>query len=142
MQEQSFRRSPDSPKVKSSSQRINEQSLIKINDYQPVFTGYRIRLIACLDFFVYNSIMVTLNTKTKKVAVAAFLLAFFTFLSRVLGMLRNNLLGNIFPAEKVDIYLAAFRIPDLVYGLLITGGIVAAFLPVFSSYFKKSDKEP
>jgi len=81
--------------------------------------------------------MVGFHSKTKTVTFAAFLLAVFAFLSRVLGMLRNNFLGNIFPNIEVDMYLASFRIPDLVYGILITGGIVSAFLPVFSSAFKK-----
>ncbi|MBM4177507.1 murein biosynthesis integral membrane protein MurJ, partial [Candidatus Gribaldobacteria bacterium] len=55
--------------------------------------------------------------------------------------LRNNFLGNIFPPEKVDVYLASFRVPDLVYGILITGGITAAFLPVFSDYYKENKEK-
>lgn len=82
-----------------------------------------------------------LNSKTKTVTFAALLVASFALLSRVLGLVRNNLLGNIFPAAEADVYLAAFRIPDLVFGILITGGITAAFLPVFSKYFRKGEKE-
>jgi len=82
-----------------------------------------------------------LNSKTKTVTFAALLVAGFALLSRVLGLVRNNLLGSIFPAQDADVYLAAFRIPDLVFGILITGGITAAFLPVFSKYFRKGEKE-
>jgi len=81
------------------------------------------------------------HSKTKTVSFAAFLIGGSTLLSRFLGILRNNLLGNIFPPEKVDIYLASFRLPDLVYGILITGGITAAFLPVFAEHFHKNKKE-
>ena len=81
------------------------------------------------------------HSKTKTVSFAALILALSTIVSRFLGILRNNFLGNIFPPEQVDVYLASFRIPDLVYGILITGGITAAFLPVFSHYFKENKEE-
>lgn len=79
-----------------------------------------------------------LNFKTKTITFAAVVLASSALLSRCLGMLRDNLLGNLLPKTQTDIYFAAFRIPDFVYGILISGGIIAAFLPVFSAEFKKS----
>ncbi len=82
-----------------------------------------------------------LHSKTKTITFTAYLLAGFYLFSRVFGLLRNNLLGHLFPKEQADIYLAAFRVPDFVYGVLITGGIAAAFLPVFSRYFKKDKQE-
>jgi len=78
-----------------------------------------------------------LNSKTKTVTFAVFLLALSGLFSRLLGLLRDNLLANLFPKSQTDIYFAAFRIPDFIYGILITGGIVAAFLPVFAESFKK-----
>lgn len=82
-----------------------------------------------------------LNSKTKTVTFAAVVLASAGLLSRAFGLLRDNLLANLLPKAQTDIYFAAFRIPDFVYGILITGGIVAAFLPVFSAEFKKSKKD-
>jgi len=82
-----------------------------------------------------------LNSKTKTITFAALLVAGFSFFSRVLGLVRNNLLGNIFPPAHADVYLAAFRIPDFVYCILVTGGITAAFLPVFAKYFQKDSQE-
>ncbi len=79
-----------------------------------------------------------LNSKTKTITFAAAVLASSALLSRCLGMLRDNLLANLLPKTQTDIYFAAFRIPDFVYGILISGGIIAAFLPVFSAEFKKS----
>jgi len=79
-----------------------------------------------------------LNSKTKTITFAAAVLASSALLSRILGMLRDNLLANLLPKTQTDIYFAAFRIPDFVYGILISGGIIAAFLPVFSAEFKKS----
>ena len=78
--------------------------------------------------------------QTKTITFAAFLLALSSLISRLLGLLRDRLLAGQFGAgEQLDIYFAAFRIPDFVYGVLIAGGITAAFLPVFSGYFQKQD---
>jgi len=82
-----------------------------------------------------------LNSKTKTITFTAAILAGSGLLSGVLGFLRDNLLANLLPKTQTDIYFAAFRIPDFVYGILITGGIVAAFLPVFSAEFKKSKED-
>lgn len=83
-----------------------------------------------------------LNSKTKSITFAAFLLAVSSFISQFLGLIRDRLLAGRFGAgSELDIYFAAFRIPDFVYGILIVGGITGAFLPVFASYFKNDDGE-
>lgn len=83
-----------------------------------------------------------LNSQTKSVSSAALLLASSAFLSRLLGLFRDRLLAGHFGAgEELDIYFAAFRIPDFVYGLLIMGGISAVFLPVFAEVRQKSQEE-
>jgi putative peptidoglycan lipid II flippase len=82
------------------------------------------------------------NSQTKNITSAAFLVGFSTIASGVLGLIRDRLLAGRFGAgAELDVYFAAFRIPDFVYGILIIGGIAAVFLPVFSEYFKKSEKE-
>jgi len=81
------------------------------------------------------------NSQTKTIAFAAGILVLSSFVSRVLGIMRNALLSWQFGAgETTDIYLAAFRIPDFLYGILIMGGIGAVFLPVFSEVFSKDEK--
>ena len=106
-----------------------------------MITPDRIRLIVCLDFFVYNRVMISLNYIAKTLTFTALLLAVSSFLSRILGLFRDNLLANLFTKAQTDIYFTAFRIPDLLYGILITGGIVAAFLPVFSKAFKNDSEQ-
>ena len=47
---------------------------------------------------------------------AAYLLGFFALLSQLLGFLRDRLLASYFGAgEVLDIYYAAFRVPDLIF---------------------------
>ncbi|MFH1656573.1 MAG: murein biosynthesis integral membrane protein MurJ [Candidatus Nealsonbacteria bacterium] len=83
-----------------------------------------------------------LRSQTKTITFAALILAISSLISRFLGLVRDRLLaGNFGAGEELDVYFTAFRIPDFVYGILILGGITAAFLPVFSQYFHKEDKE-
>ncbi|OHA64205.1 MAG: murein biosynthesis integral membrane protein MurJ [Candidatus Wildermuthbacteria bacterium RIFCSPHIGHO2_01_FULL_47_27] len=77
------------------------------------------------------------NSQAKTVTFAAFLLAVSALASRLLGLARDRLLAGTFGAgPELDIYFAAFRVPDFIYALLITGGISAVFLPVFSGIFQ------
>ncbi len=82
------------------------------------------------------------NNQAKNITLAAYILAASSLVSALLGLIRDRLLAGRFGAgEYLDIYYAAFRIPNLVFGLLISGGIIAAFLPVFSKYFEKDKDE-
>ena len=57
-----------------------------------------------------------LYKETKSLNQAAFLLGLFAFLSQILAFLRDRLLAHIFGAgEALDIYYAAFRIPDFIF---------------------------
>jgi putative peptidoglycan lipid II flippase len=82
------------------------------------------------------------RSKSKTVTFAAILLGASALISRLLGLIRDRLLASSFGAgEELDVYFAAFRIPDFVYGIIIMGGISAVFVPVFSKYFLKDEKE-
>jgi len=83
-----------------------------------------------------------LNHKTKTVGLAGIILATSSLISRFLGVIRDLLLAQKFGAgSELDIYFAAFKIPDFVYNVLILGGVLVAFLPLFSEYFTKDEKE-
>ena len=82
-----------------------------------------------------------LNAQTKNVFGAAAILASFSLLSRLFGLLRDRLLAAHFGAgRELDVYFAAFRIPDLIYNVLIAGGLVVCFLPLFSELLKEDEK--
>lgn len=58
--------------------------------------------------------------------------------SRILGVLRDRILAGQFGAgDELDIYFAAFRIPDLIYNLLVVGALAAGFIPVFTAHWQK-----
>lgn len=82
------------------------------------------------------------NSQTKNVTSAAGILAISALISGFLGLIRDRLLaGNFGAGPELDIYFAAFRIPDFIYMVLIAGGIVVAFLPLFSEYFSRDEKK-
>lgn len=75
---------------------------------------------------------------TFHIGQATIIIACFTLLSRIAGFARDILLASKFGLSvDSDIYFTAFRIPDLVYNLLILGTLSVAFIPVFSQYYLK-----
>lgn len=84
------------------------------------------------------SIQKFFNSEQKSVSFAAFIMMVAIFLSRFLGLIRDRLLAGAFGASiDLDIYYAAFKIPDLIYSIIFAGGILVSFLPIFSEYQKK-----
>ena len=82
-----------------------------------------------------------LNNKSKTIASAAVILGAASLISRLLGLVRDRILAGKFGAgDELDIYYTAFRIPDLVYSILVLGAITAGFIPVFINYLQK-DKD-
>lgn len=90
--------------------------------------------------FVNNKI---LNGKpTESITAAAFIIAVSGFASRFLGLFRDRILASKFGAgDTLDAYYAAFRIPDLLYNLLILGALSAAFIPVFTGLISKNKEK-
>lgn len=78
---------------------------------------------------------------SRSVLSAAFVITLAGLTSRLLGLFRDRLLASSFGAgDTLDIYYAAFRIPDLIYNLLILGALSSALIPVFTSLISK-DRE-
>ncbi len=81
------------------------------------------------------------NYKSRTINGSAIILIVATVISKFLGIVRDWLLARGFGAgTELDIYFTAFKIPDLIYNILILGGVVVTFLPLFSECFEK-DKE-
>lgn len=62
--------------------------------------------------------------------------------SRVLGMLREIVIAARFgTGETYDAYIAAFRIPDLLFVIVMSGAFGSAFIPVFGGFIARGDDE-
>jgi len=74
-------------------------------------------------------------------ASAAFVLGFFSLASKVLGLVRDRILYSTFgTGDQLDMYYAAFRIPDTIFNLLIIGALSASFVPMLSKYFYRKEE--
>ncbi|MDD4531554.1 MAG: lipid II flippase MurJ, partial [Candidatus Pacebacteria bacterium] len=83
-----------------------------------------------------------LNSRQSTVTGAAIVLTVAVLLSRVLGLLRDRILAGAFGASiNLDVYFAAFRIPDLVYSVIFAGGVIVSLLPLFSGLQNKDEKK-
>jgi len=78
--------------------------------------------------------------QTEGITRAAFIISFFSLASKLLGLLRDRILAGAFGAgDTLDMYYAAFRIPDTIFNLLIIGALSASFIPILSKYYYKGD---
>ena len=56
------------------------------------------------------------------------------FVSRILGWVRLVVFAHVFPAgSDLDVFYAAFRLPDLMFQLVAAGALSSAVIPVVSS---------
>ncbi|MDP3985229.1 MAG: lipid II flippase MurJ, partial [bacterium] len=75
-----------------------------------------------------------LNGESHTITAAATVLAATSLASRLIGMVRDRVLaGGFGVGEQLDVYYAAFRIPDFLYNLLVLGALSAGFIPVFTA---------
>lgn len=79
---------------------------------------------------------------TSTVASAAVLVGFFSVLSRFVGLIRDRVLVQaVGVGSTLDAYYAAFRVPDILFQLLILGTLSATFIPIFLRYWEKHDEK-
>lgn len=77
----------------------------------------------------------------KRIARSAGLTGSATLASRVLGLVRDQVLAAIFGAgSQMDAFIVAFRIPNLVRDLFAEGALSAAFVPTFTSHLTRRGK--
>lgn len=73
---------------------------------------------------------------------AAFLISGSYLASRLLGLLRDRLLAAHFGIGPLtDAYTAAFRLPELLFTLLVSGAFAVAFIPVLTTHIQKEEEE-
>ena len=75
-----------------------------------------------------------------RVAHPAGVIAFFTFLSRILGLIRDMVVAFSFGSGlAADAFFVAFRIPNMLRRLVAEGALIASFLPVYMDYLEKRE---
>jgi putative peptidoglycan lipid II flippase len=77
----------------------------------------------------------------RRLARSAGLIGVATMASRVLGLVRDQVMAYLFGAgNAVDAYNVAFRIPNLVRDLFAEGAMSAAFVPTFTRYLTREGR--
>ncbi|WP_294083665.1 murein biosynthesis integral membrane protein MurJ [Sphaerobacter sp.] len=62
--------------------------------------------------------------------------------SRILGLLREILIARQFGTSgDYDAYVAAFRIPDLLFLVVMSGAFGSAFIPVFAGFLSRGEQD-
>ncbi|MEA2611065.1 MAG: putative peptidoglycan lipid flippase [Chloroflexota bacterium] len=81
-------------------------------------------------------------TALGSVARAGLIVSGAFLVSRLLGFLRLVVIGNAFGASaELDAWIAAFRIPDLVFQLVAAGALASALIPVISGLLATGEHE-
>ncbi len=82
-----------------------------------------------------------INSEASSISSAAFILGVTTLAAKFLGLLRDSIFAHRFPVNDLDIYYAAFRIPDFIYNIIVLGALSAGFIPVFAKLIAQNKKE-
>lgn len=93
---------------------------------------------------IFKNGKLLITRRQTNILSAAFVIMVAYATSGILGVVRNRLLAATFFGGReihLDVYFAAFVIPDTLFQLLIVGSLSAAFIPIFSQYLKKGEKQ-
>ncbi|MCK4225110.1 MAG: murein biosynthesis integral membrane protein MurJ [candidate division Zixibacteria bacterium] len=84
----------------------------------------------------------TSNSEQDKITKSTGIVSSATFLSRILGLVREQVFAYLFGAGfATDAFIAAFRIPNLLRDLFAEGALSSAFIPVFTDHLTNQGKQ-
>jgi putative peptidoglycan lipid II flippase len=75
---------------------------------------------------------------SRTIAFASIIWASSIFLSRVIGLVREQIIGRTLGATRqADLYFASFTLPDFLNYLLAAGALSIVFIPIFVEYVER-----
>ncbi len=75
-----------------------------------------------------------LFSKQTTMISSVLIIASMIVISKIFGFFRCRILAGYFSKEELDIYFASFRIPDLIFEIIITGALISTFIPIYIRY--------
>jgi putative peptidoglycan lipid II flippase len=82
------------------------------------------------------------NGNQSSLAKSAGIVSAATFVSRLLGLVREQVTAYLFGAsDQVDAFKSAFRIPNLLRDMFAEGALSAGFVPIFTEKLRTGTKE-
>jgi putative peptidoglycan lipid II flippase len=83
-----------------------------------------------------------MSSSARKVGIASAIWAASIFLSRIIGLVREQVIGRVLGAgREADNYWASFVLPDFLNHLLAAGALSIVFIPIFSGYLARGERE-
>lgn len=81
-----------------------------------------------------------LKKESTSILGAATIVGVLSLVSRFVGFIRDRILAGTFGAgDQLDVYYAAFKIPDLMFQLIVVGALSASFIPLFTAHTQKKN---
>src|SRR5262245_6437131 len=86
--------------------------------------------------------LIGIANRRRTVGGAAAIISGAFMLSRLLGFLRDRLLVAHFGVSSAtSAYYAAFRLPELLFTLLVSGAFAVSFIPVLTEHLEHDQRE-
>ncbi|UFX44460.1 murein biosynthesis integral membrane protein MurJ [Bradyrhizobium sp. 41S5] len=80
--------------------------------------------------------------QARVIGIASIIWASSIFLSRVMGLVREQIIGRTLGASRMaDLYFASFTLPDFLNYLLAAGALSIVFIPIFLAHLERGDHE-
>lgn len=115
---------------------------MKIRGYTPrIFILFaRIPRGAYTGVYMVKKLLALLHREWNGLHEAAFLIGLFSILSQLLALVRDRLLAHSFGAgQTLDIYYAAFRIPDFIFAGVASFMSALVLIPILTKKAQESD---
>ncbi len=82
------------------------------------------------------------HAESKTIIGAATIVGLLSFAADFVGFIRDRILAGMFGAgTTLDVYYAAFKIPDFLFSLIVIGAISSSFIPLFTKHYHGSRRE-
>ena len=82
------------------------------------------------------------TSQARTVGIASAIWGVSIFLSRIIGLVREQIIGRTLGASRqADLYFASFTLPDFLNYLLAAGALSIVFIPIFLEYLQRGDDD-
>ena len=82
------------------------------------------------------------KSQARTIGIASIIWAASIFLSRIMGLAREQIIGRTLGASReADLYFASFTLPDFLNYLLAAGALSIVFIPIFVEYLERNDRD-
>jgi len=89
---------------------------------------------------MFNWLKRVYSLKQTTLYSSALVVAITMIIARLLGLLKLRVLTSFYPQEQLDLFFAAFRIPDFIFEIFVAGSIASCFIPIINDILEDSEK--